>query len=81
MCRYYSRDSARRLFEEAGFREVSVRYCLTSRFAARLFAEAIRGDFKYRFLEASWLALRLRLAELFSGREDEGIYLLVRARK
>lgn len=81
VCRYYTPASARQLFEAAGFRDVEVRPAVTSPLAGRWFARDVRHDFSYRYLQAWWLSLVLRVAEWFSGRRSEGIYLIVHARK
>lgn len=81
VCRYYTPESARALFERAGFKDVQIRSAATSPLAARLFTRDVVHDFPYRYLQAWWLSQRLRIAEWFSRDRSRGIYLIVHARK
>lgn len=79
--RYYTAESAKKLFEEAGFVNVDIQSAVNSDYAARLFEKGVVRDFDYRYSESWILYQRLRLAEIFTRRRDKGIYLMVRARK
>lgn len=81
VCRYFEPEALRLDFEAIGFREVSVTPFLKSKLAAHWFEEAIWREFNFRYLEAWWKYQILRVVEPFYAHRQQGIYLLVKARK
>ncbi len=79
--RYFESTSLKRDFEDVGFSKVSVTPLVKSDLAARWFEDAIRREFKLRYLESWWKYQVLKLIEPFYAGRTKGIYLLVRAEK
>ncbi len=81
VCRYFKADELKNDFEEAGFTSVSIEPIMKSDLAARWFEKAIWKEFTFRYIEAWWMYQVLRVAEFMARNQNDGIYLLVTAKK
>lgn len=78
---YFVPEHLAGVLKDAGFTGVSVEPILKSAYAAQLFTEGIRRDWKYRYREAVGLFRKLEEAEKQDASGKDGIYLIVHARK
>lgn len=81
VCRYFTAEQLNDDFNSAAFVNVRIRPLARSRLAAAWFGDAIRRDFRLRYFESWWKCQVLKLIELFTSRNKDGIYLLVTAEK
>jgi len=78
---YFEPSELARELEANGFREVQVHPLLRSGYARDLFMDGIRRNFSYRYSEAVWKYVVLRVAEAGCRQRERGIYLLATGKK
>lgn len=79
--KYFKKSEIEELLKKQGFENVIVEPKLMSRFAEKLFKKGIINNFRYSRITVLINAVRLFLAEKSNRRQNEGLFLVVKAYK
>lgn len=79
--KYFKMKEIKELFLEKGFKNITVEPKLKSKFAEKLFTKGINNHFQFNKLSVLIYTAWLFVCERFTKRENEGLFLLVKACK